>query len=744
MESNSPRGDAGGRASPSFEPHYERVRLAPDLLRRDRLTRTLAAARNEFVLLAAPPGFGKTTLLHQWRAADERPFAYVALEPADNEPVLFWTRIFETVRELQPGFDSATQIALRAPQADIPGTVVPLFAHDLHALDGDLVLALDDYQAIQNRIVHDSVALFLNWLPANVTLALSTRADPPLPIGRLRANGELVELRAVDLCFTEDEEAALLNGTLGLGLPREAVGVLHERTEGWPAGVHLACLSLRKADDPVAFATGFSGSNRHVVDYLTEVVLEGLEERPRRFLLDVSILESVCASLADALSGERGSADILDELEHANLFLVQLDERREWYRFHSLFLELLRGRLRRENPGRLPELHRRASDWYAEAGLIEDAIRHAVAAGDVSRGVELAAIHWAPRLDVANARRTLALLGALDDEAVGGDARLLLARAWAAGVTAGDGVEALAAARQTGLDGRLADGTPLEAAAAVIESLPPGHDVGAALAAVRRVEAFEDELGSAWQAPAQLGRGWAVHLAGEPEDAGAPLEQAVAGAAESGDAALEVVARSVLAQAALRRGEPDAARRMAHAALEVLREGGSTDPRPSGLARAAHGAALAEKDSAAAERELEQALAHLRAFGAPMLVAEALLALAPVRRESSGVAAGRECVEEARRILADCPDPGALADRLEDVARTLTPAYRRADGDSELTERELEVLRYLAEGLPKRDIATTLFVSYNTIHSHTKSIYHKLRVSSRQAAIEKARELGAL
>jgi len=737
----------GRRASPgaaALEAHHDAPRSSSEILTRDRLTRELRMSRNALVMLAAPPGFGKTTLLHEWRAGEQRPVASVLVEAADNDPVLLWTRIAEAIKAVEPGLDGAAQIALHAPQPDVLGAVVPLLAHGLRYVGREIVLILDDYQNLGNRDCQASLKLFLDSMPSNVTLVVSTRVDPPvIPVATLRARGELLELRAVDLCFTEDEEEAFLNGTVGLDLRADTLAELHARTEGWPAGVYLASLSLRKTDDPVGFVGGFGGSNRHVVDYLTEVVLDLLEPRTRQFLLETSILGSVCGPLADAVTGLDGSAELLEEAEHANLFIVALDDDREWYRYHQLFAQLLRAELLRHHAARVPMLHRRAFEWYRAAGRTDEAIQHALAAGDVEAAAEAAAERWSPSLAVSEARATLRWIGSLPAEAVARDARLSLARAWAASLTGRpeEAVHALHAARAAGIAGTFPDGSSLEATEALVEAFMAGRDAGEMSAAAHRACELERHLSLAWRPVARLALGWAGYLAGD--EAALPLLQdAAALASELGQSLHDSIADALIAQIALAEGDGDLAEAHARDAVAVLV--GGEDVLASGMADVALGSALARSDVAEAERLLDRGIAGLRVRGEPLAIAEALLTLAPVRRGRQGVQAGRACIAEARELLDGSTDPGMLAGRLEEVARSLTPAYRKANGDSDLTERELEVLRYLAEGLPKRDIATALFLSYNTIHSHTKSIYHKLRVSSREAAVDRARELGAL
>jgi LuxR family transcriptional regulator, maltose regulon positive regulatory protein len=727
------------------EGRHERPHAPSDLLPRDRLTRTLLEARKPLVLLAAPPGFGKTTLLQQWREAETRAFAEVWINAADDDPVLLWGRIIEALRTVVPSFDRS-EAGRQVPRGVVLDNLVLQLAHDLSLVDDEIVLALDDFQNIDGR-VHDSLDLFLSRLPSNVTLVLSTRADPSvIPLATLRARGQLLELRAVDLCFSEDEEAAFLNDNVGLGLDPDTLAALHERTEGWPAGVYLASLSLRDAENPVEFVAGFGGSNRHVVDYLTEVVLDSLDPRRKRFLLETSILESITAPLADAVTGHSDSADLLDELERDNLFLVALDDHREWYRYHQLFAGLLRARLLRHDPGLVPELHRRAFEWYRKAGRIQEALRHGVAAGDLAAARELVAERWVPRLECAEARTTLRWLDALPVDTVAADARLLLAAAWSHWSTnrVRDGVHAFRAASDSGLTGSFPDGTTLEAGAVLVEACFPHGDAGAMLAAARRAHDLREGLSPPWRGLASLALGWAEYLSGNWASAQTSLLEAADAAADRDEWLHVSIANASLSWALQAAGDFEGAEASARNAHAILGSRGLFDPLACGLVDAVLGAVLVRTDVAAAEEALRRGLVGLRAHGEPLFIADALLWLAPVRRGLDGTAAGRSCIEEARELLDGCADPGMLRDRLESVARSLTPAYRRIEGASELTEREREVLRYLAEGMPKRDIGAALFLSYNTIHSHTKSIYQKLRVSSRQAAVERARELGAL
>jgi LuxR family transcriptional regulator, maltose regulon positive regulatory protein len=339
-------------------------------------------------LVVAPPGYGKTTVLTNWCRAADRPTAWVSLDEADNDPLVLWRYVVAAIDAVEPGLASG---ALDGPgEPDVLATVVPRVLNRVGSLGTELVLVLDDYQAISNPACHRSVEQALLWAPANLRLVLASRADPPLRIERLRAAGGLLVLRWADLAFTPGESGQLLDD-LGLDASADAVTTLHERTEGWPAGLNLAYLSVRDAADREAAVSEFRGSWRHVADYLTEVVLEPLERAARDFLIDTSVLDTVCGPLGDAVTGHRSSAALLEHLERTGRFVMAVDGRRRWYRYHRLFADLLRDELDRLRPERRPTLHLRASGWLAEAGRIEEAARHAIAAGEYDTAAKLVA-----------------------------------------------------------------------------------------------------------------------------------------------------------------------------------------------------------------------------------------------------------------------------------------------------------------------------------------------------------------
>jgi LuxR family transcriptional regulator, maltose regulon positive regulatory protein len=385
------------------------------LVARERLVHLLRAdptTMPRLVLISAPAGFGKTTLLTQWLtpgraeapAQGRTPHAlrvgWLSLDAADADLRAFLTHLVAALQAASPEV-GAQSLALLDTERSLPvEDIVAGLVNDLDALAGSTVVALDDYHVIDNPEVHHAVAFLLDHLPPQVTLVMTTRADPPLPLSRMRARGELLEIRAADLRFTAEEADAFLNQVMGLHLGPEHVAALEARTEGWAAGLQLAALSARghtdtstsdpaSSDGVAAFVEAFTGSHRFVLDYLLEEVLATQPEQVRTFLLQTSVLDQLTGRLCDALTGGSDGQQLLDILERDNLFLSPLDDQRQWYRYHHLFADALRARLQAENPDRVPTLHRAASDWHAEHGTLADAISHALAADEVEQAADL-------------------------------------------------------------------------------------------------------------------------------------------------------------------------------------------------------------------------------------------------------------------------------------------------------------------------------------------------------------------
>jgi LuxR family maltose regulon positive regulatory protein len=411
-------------------------RARPKLVARPRLLETLAGGEErKLTLVSAPAGFGKTTLLGEWSerlSRDGRSVAWVSLDESDNDPARFLAYLVATLRTVVRDIDEGVLASLRSPEPPPVEAVVGALVNDLAEVSHEVTLVLDDYHAIDAAPVHGAVSYFLEHLPDNVHLVVSSRTDPPLPLSRLRARDQVAEIGAADLRFTAEEATAFLGDAMGLALSAKDVVALEGITEGWVAALQLAALSMRNREDVSDFVETFSGSNRHVLDFLAEEVLERQPQGVRQFLLGTCVLERMCAPLCDVLTGRSDGQDMLERLERENLFVIALDDERRWYRYHHLFADFLKTRLERESLERIKELHRRAATWYEWNGWTSEAVEHALAAEDVEWASELVennALAFVLRGEGATMDRWLS---ALPDGLIRARPRLSLARAiWA-------------------------------------------------------------------------------------------------------------------------------------------------------------------------------------------------------------------------------------------------------------------------------------------------------------------------
>jgi LuxR family maltose regulon positive regulatory protein len=366
-------------------------RPRPHLVLRSHLISQIEQGMDRsLMLVSAPAGFGKTTLLAQWLAESGTPAAWVSLGPEDNDPTSFLSYVIAALQTLDAQLGATALALLRTPQPPSPETVIALLTNELTGRDeGDLTLVLDDYHVITAESIQRGMTFLLEHLPPQLHLILAVRADPPLPLARLRAQGQLTEVRTADMRFGTDEAGMFLREVMGLDLPFEAIAILEQRTEGWIAGLQLAALSLRGRADVPGFLDAFSGSHRYVLDYLSEEVLARLDDSAQQFLLHTCILERLSGPLCDAVRELEGSQAMLEALERANLFVVPLDDERRWYRYHHLFAEMLRNQLQQISSALFPILHRRASAWYEQNALPAEAVQHALAIPDVERATSL-------------------------------------------------------------------------------------------------------------------------------------------------------------------------------------------------------------------------------------------------------------------------------------------------------------------------------------------------------------------
>jgi LuxR family maltose regulon positive regulatory protein len=388
---------------------------------RPRLSERLnRGAESRLTLIAAPAGFGKTTLLSGWLAApgdEQRSVAWLSLEESDGRPGVFWTYAIAALRTVVPGVGAGALVLLQSAGAPIE-TVLATLLNELGAVPNDIYLVLDDYHLADGPDVQAGMVFLLEHLPPRIHLVISSRADPALPLARLRARGELVEVRAADLRFTLDEVADYLNEVSGPALTENDIAALAGRTEGWIAALQLAALSMRGRTDVAGFIAGFAGDDRYIVDYLVEEVLGRQPDDVREFLMQTSILDRLSGPLCDAVTGQRGGKARLESLDRANLFVIPLDDSRRWYRYHHLFADVLRARLLDEHPEDVTDLHRRASRWYDRNGDPAPAVRHALSAGDVEHAAGLIEVAIPALLRARQEPTILRWLDALPDDVV--------------------------------------------------------------------------------------------------------------------------------------------------------------------------------------------------------------------------------------------------------------------------------------------------------------------------------------
>ena len=361
-----------------------------NVVSRPRLIERLnVGMHRKLTLISAPAGFGKTTLVSDWIVGCDRPVAWISLDEGDNDPTLFLMYLVAAIQTIALNIGKGVLAILESPQPPPIESILIALLNEITSIQDNFVLILDDYHVIDSKPVDEALTYLLEHLPLQMHLVIASREDPQLPLARLRAQGHLNELRAAELRFTSTESSEFLNQVMGLDLPAKDIAALETRTEGWIAGLQLAALSMQGNKDVSGFIREFAGDHRYIVDYLVEEVLHRQPEPIRRFLLQTSILDRLNGPLCDAVTGEEDGSARLEALQRGNFFVIPLDDKRNWYRYHQLFADVLRMHLKAEHPDQASSLHRRASDWYEHNGMAADAISHALEAKDFERAANL-------------------------------------------------------------------------------------------------------------------------------------------------------------------------------------------------------------------------------------------------------------------------------------------------------------------------------------------------------------------
>ena len=749
MRHNLARASSGG---PSRPRRSLRAVPAGGWVERSALVERLTATEAKLILIEAPAGYGKTILAAQWRAhtVQARPFAWISLNEDDDEPRKLWRHITHALLRACPELDAEQILChLRGSSPDITGAAIPSLVNELAGLAVPPVLVLDDYHSITEPRGHEQMTLLLHHLPASVQVVLVTRADPPLPLARWRATGELAEFRAHDLRFTAVEAGPVVSVLSGVELSESDLATLVERTEGWPTGLYLAAVALRGHRSPAAFVRQFSGASAFIAGFLAEEMLGRQPAAIRRFLARTAILDRFCAPLCDAVTGSADAAEMLATLERENAFIVPLDQSRQWFRYHHLLAQALRDQLGRTEPGLVPVLHRRASAWYRRSGLADGTIDHTIAAGDRAGAIDLIASYWHPYVASGRAATVRGWVRGLGDRAIDADPVAAHCAAWSAAASGDQELVRrwLPVMAASARPGPLPDGMQsLESSVALLQGLC-GFD---GLEQMRRSAEWAAELESdasqPWYALARTVLGFSRYLSGDSAGAEKPLLEAVASAPLT--PVIHLLSVSALSLTLSELGQLTRAQHEADLAISLMRSSNLGRTPPASLAHAAAGAAHAGLGRLPEARsELEHALQARRqlpgisawaTIDIMLLLTTVLIDLGD--RSSAAVLAG-----EVGLLLTTAPDDAhPLRARLERLERRLEGRSPAPVLAYPLTEREMTVLRLLRSALSRREIAAALNLSENTIKTQVKSIYGKLGVSARGDAIARGQQLGIL
>jgi len=738
----------GDELVPLAEAKLAAPRPRPRLVPRPRLWTALERGKNApLTLVAAPAGYGKTTTVRAWCAARRSPPAWVTLDAGDNDPLRLWSYAATAVERAHEGLGRA---ALQRVGHGSVESVVDALLRSIDRSGDEVVLVFDELHSLDDEESLATIGRALERLPATARLIAISRSDPELGLGRLRGHGDLHELRAGELAFTLAEARELVVERSGVGLGPEELELLWERTEGWPAGLVLACIWLRGARDPAGAVREFGGSNRFMVDYLTDEVLAALDEDVRSFLLSASVLGRLTPELGDGVLGRSDSRTMLARLERSNLFVTRL-EQGGWVRIHSLFAEFAGSQLEAEAPGAGASIHRRASAWLRSRGLVVEAAEHAAAAGDHEVVAQLLVEGHLTLLRAGRARSLLHWVRTLPNEKLVEHPVIAVGAATAALMT---GQSVLEQRRFLHLVDRARADRPervgpyVEAAAAMVRAGSVDGEVGSAVAAGRRaVELAESDADDVLVAAlASLAR--ALYFAGELEESWAAAMRAVAHPEAERRPPGHAVARATLALVAAERKWMRAARTHAEKARAIVGQAGSGRSWIGANASVALGVVLAgEGAHAAAERELVYAEHFVRDEVATIHHAWLLGLLAEVRCRRGRLDEAAAALRSAQEELAELADAGRVQALVDDVGRMLEDARSRAAHGEVLeppSSAELAVLRLLASDLTVRQIGSELFLSPNTIRSHTRALYRKLGVNSRVDAVSRAQAVGLL
>jgi LuxR family maltose regulon positive regulatory protein len=739
-------------ATPSFpilESKLTPAPTRPGLVPRVRLLDRLEAmAGTPVVAICAPAGYGKTVLAVEWARRDPRPFVWLSIDRHDNDPAVLLTYLAVGLDRVEP-IDPTVLDVLASRRTSIGRTVLPRLGAALASKALPVVVVLDDVHLLHDQEGLEAVAVLVDHLPPGSQLAVTSRGEPPLPVARWRAEGRLAELGPADLAMSPAEAGSLLAAARA-ELPDGEVEELVRRTEGWPVALYLAALAIKAQHPRNGAGVGFSGREPFLVDYLQSELLARLSPAEVQFLTRTAVLDRLSGPLCDAVLDTTGSAAVLASLERSNLLVVPLGRQRDWYRYHPLFRELLRGELERHEPELVGKLALRAAQWSQHQGLVEAAIGYAMEAGDadlVARNVEQAAIgvyrsgrlatvqgwfDWFDDHGLVRRHPAVAMLGAWI-QALGGHAAA--AERWAD------------AAEQGSYEGMLPDGSAsIEGWRALLRAKLCRHGVGQ-MRADAELALQLIPVGSLWRAPGQLLLGISQLLAGDHRVADRVLAEAVEVAQDTGATVAASVALAERAMLAIARQDWPAAATLTAQARSVVASAHLEDCVTS-LPLYAAGARVAihhgNLDQAEQDLTRAQQLRPQATHALPYYSVQARLELTRAYLALADLAAARRVLREVDDLLRWRPDLGTLPHQAGQLRAQLDQVRGEVIGAASLTGAELRLVPLLATHLSFREMGQQLYVSPHTVKSQVMSIYRKLGVSSRGQAVQRVQEIGLL
>jgi LuxR family maltose regulon positive regulatory protein len=721
--------------------------VRPGTVARSSLLQRLAEGdTHRIVSVVAPAGYGKTTLLSQWAERSTQAFAWVSVAEPDNDPKVLLTYVAKALDAVEPIGDRVFD-ALASPGSSVPGTVVPRLGSAFSSMSSPVILVLDDVHVLRNRESQAALSALADHVPEGSRLVLAGRAEPPLRVPRLRAEGRILEIGPAQLALTREEASSLL-AHAGAALDEEEVAELHRRTEGWPVGLYLAALYLREGGLVAGAAVSFSGDDRFVSDYVESEFLARISRGQRVFLTRSAVLERMSGPLCEAVLSMPGSGATLADLARSNMLLVPLDRRGEWYRYHHLFRDMLLAQLHRQEPGLMPVLRRRAARWCLRNGLHEEALEYSIAAGDVNTAARLVERLGVPAHRQGQFTTIQRWFRWLEDRGgiEGHPMAAVLAGLFFA--LTGRPVEAErwadVADRWPDGDARQGDTGYAGAYAAILRALICRAGLEQALAdadeAVRRCAA----QGLVTPAPA-LYQGLARVLSGDLEGGDRSFQDAVSAGEQAGAHETLAVTLSERSLVAMARGQWGFAETLADQASTVLRRAGIEESYATPLICAAQARAALHRGDAATAREAlvpAQRLRHLLTYAMPQLAVQARIELTRVHLVLADIAGARTLMQEIDELLRRRPGLGNLVSEAEGLRVRLSEERGASTpGASSLTAAELRLLPLLTTHMSFPEIAEELFLSHHTVKSQAYSLYRKLGATSRSQAVTRSREL---